>query len=211
MQQKKIDALWVPMALPYESANFRPFTDTETDNYRLVGNYSSDGSAYNIADGGTYNLYVTQGGRLRVRPGVRAASWIGTSGSILSGKRIDRIWYYETLPDAAGTVYSYFLLSVYDYGTSLWQMYYNKVGSTTYTAFTATRSCQSSEAPHWVGISRGKAYVKGFPSAASGEKLGTIIFTGGSGAPTFQWWGLLGPTTPVRMSGWIGKLDAAVS
>lgn len=211
MQQKKIDAVWVPMSLPYESSTFRPFTDTENDNYRLVGTYSTDGNVYNIASGGTYNMYVTQGGRLRVRPGTRAATWIGTGGSILSAKRIDRIWYYETLPDASGNVYSYILMSVFDYGTSLWQMYYNKVGTTTYTAFTATRQCQASEAPHWVGISRGKAYIKGFPSAASGEKLGTIIFTGGSGAPTFQWWGLLGPATAVRMSGWIGKLDATVT
>lgn len=194
------------LALPFEDIDVaRSFTDTDDNDHRLLGDVQTNS--------GSYNCYVTTGSRIDWRP-IFNTSLFGTgAGTIISGKRIDRIWFYETLPDSSGTIYSYFLMSVFNYTTSYWEMYYrpNQGGSMIPTIFTNTRSCNSSTAPHIVGISRGLAYIKGFPHSSTSEKLGSIIFDGSTGTPSYKWWGLLGPSTPARVEGWVGKLDTLIS
>lgn len=194
------------LALPYENITTgRSFTDSDDNDHRLLGVVSSaDGSA---------NVYCTAGNKIARRPVFNTYLMGEVAGTIISGKRIDRMWFYETLPDSSGTVYSYILMSVFNFTSSRWEMYYrpNQGGSLIPTIFTATRSCNDSTAPHLCTFSRGLAYIKGFPHSSTSEKLGTIIFDGSGGTAAYRWWGLLGPTVPARVEGWVGKLDADIT
>lgn len=193
------------LALPYECISVaRSFTDTDDNDHRILGDNSTTGSA---------EMYVTAAGRIARRP-IFNTYLTGTgAGTIISGRRIDRTFYYETLPDSAGVVYSYILISAYNHATSLWELYYrpNQGGSTVPTIFTNTRSCNSSRAAHIFAVSRGLAYIKGFPHSSTGELLGTIIFDGSGGTAAFKPWGVLPPTTPMRVEGWVGKLTAPIT
>lgn len=202
MEGSKLDSIYIPMALPYESSNYRSFTDPEINDLRYTGDAFTAGSSA--------NGYVTPGGQLQIRPEFRAA--VTAAGSILTGRRIDRLWFYETFPTAAtGVTYGYVLISAFYHFGSVWEMYYYPLGGGVPVLFTNIRSINNSAAPHTVAVSRGLAYVKGSPTAASGEKLGGIIFDGSNGTPVFRLWGMLGPTAPVHITGWVGKLTAAVT
>lgn len=146
------------------------------------------------------NMCVTLGGKLIRRPGT-----LNIANTSLS-RRIDRLWLYETL-DTPPRVY--LVASVYNSSTTRWELYYIRLSdiTPTWTLFTSTRDCNNSTRPHEMVVSRGLAYIKGFPSAASSEKLGTIIFDGSASGPRFMLWGLLGPTTPARVKGATTRLD----
>lgn len=195
------------LALPYESIlSGRAIADNDDNDHRLLGDVSS-------SSGGSSEVYVTAGNKIDRRPIFNTYLFGEAAGTLISGKRIDRQWFYETLPDSSGTVYSYILMSVFNFSTSRYEMYYrpNQGGSMIPTIFTATRSCNDSTVPHLCTFSRGLAYIKGFPHSSTGEKLGTIIFDGSTGTPAYRWWGLLGPTVPARVEGWVGKLDTTIS
>ncbi|TXH57852.1 MAG: hypothetical protein E6Q97_03740 [Desulfurellales bacterium] len=195
------------LALPYESiGSGRSITDNDDNDHRLLGVVSSVSS-------GSQEVYVTSGNKIARRPVFNTNLFGEAAGTVISGKRIDRMWFYQTLPSSAGYVYSYILMSVYNFTTGFWEMYYrpNDGGSQIPTIFTDTRSCNSSTIPHICTFSRGLAYIKGFPDSSTSEKLGTIIFDGSGGTPAYKWWGLLGPTVPARIEGWVGKLDTTIS
>lgn len=195
------------LSLPYENISTgRAFADNDDNDHRLLGVVSSTSA-------GSQEIYTTAGNKIDRRP-IFANSLFGSgAGTLISGKRIDRMWFYETLPDNSGVVYSYILMSVFNFTTSRWEMYYrpNQGGSLIPTIFTATRSCNDSTVAHICTFSRGLAYIKGFPHSSTSEKLGTIIFDGSGGTAAFRWWGLMGPTVPARVEGWVGKLDADIT
>lgn len=194
------------LALPYENITTgRAFTDNDDNDHRLLGLVSSTS--------GSSEVYVTAGNAIDRRPVFSTWRFGEGAGTIISGKRIDRIFFYQTLPDSSGTVYGYLLMSVFNYTSSRWEMYYRLVSGVggLPTIFTATRSCNDSTAPHICTVSRGLAYIKGFPHSSTGEKLGTLIFDGSGGTPSYKWWGLMGPTVPARVEGWVGKLDTTIS
>lgn len=196
MDKSQQDSFYVDVALPYESNTYRPFTDANNLDHRLLGSATYDS--------GSQDLVVTPGGRLN-----RRGPFTALSNSVLSGYRIDRQWHYETLPNTDGTVYRYILISALNAATGLYAMFYS-LGSS-FTAFTSIRDINASRVPHILTVLRGKAYIEGFPAAASAEKLGTIIFDGSAGTPTYQPWGLVGPTVSLKMSGWTGFLTADVT
>lgn len=208
MDFRELDSSWISCALPAEDSEYRPFPDSDpTDNsLRFVVERGSNTN-------GSLDIYVTPGGAARSRP-----AFVGFGGGValnlkLSGARIDRVWHYETLPNSSGTVYQYFLMSAYDIAGAVWKMYYNNItgGVLAYTLFPSARDVNASIAPHRVVVSRGLAYVMGFPAGGSSEKFGTVIFDGSNGTPVVRLWGIPGPTTPARMSGWIGRLDASIT
>ncbi len=199
----KQDGIFVNMAAPFENMFYRPFTDTGINDYRYLGTGST-------TDGSSYNWIVTRGGKGRRRPHIKTTVFGATSTSIISGKRIDRLWNYESLPTTTGSTYRYYLASVYNLSSTLWEMYYWDLQSPGWTKFTNTRDCNSSSRAHWVVVHQGLAYVKGFPGSGL-DKLGTIIFDASTGTPAYRWWGALGPTTPVRVTGFVGKLNAAIT
>lgn len=203
--QSKVESQFVDLASPCEKNTYRAYPDSESSDPRYISDFSGDDTNY-----GSYNTYVTPGGRLSTRPPFISSTFFGASaGSVLSNKRIDRLWWYETLPDTSGSVKLFALASVYNFGTNRYEMYYNYLTSPTWTIFTNLRDINNSYAPHLVTFDQGIAYVKGFPN--SSEKLGTISFDGSTGTPVYNWWGVLGPSTGVQMSGWISKLTAAVT
>lgn len=202
MEHSKLDSLFDNFAQPYEYIGVRPFTDAEDNNLRFIGNV--------FASGSSVDCYVTPGGSLARRPPFNTA-WYGSTGAntIISGKRIDYMWEYLTLPTTTGFVYRYLLMSVYNYTTLAWEMYYKDPSTGALTQFTNVRNINDSTAMHRVGFSRGLAYIKGFPSGS--DKLGTIIFDGSTGTPVYRLWGLLGPTTPARITGVTNRLNAALT
>lgn len=204
MQGSKLDSVFTNFAIPFENSEFRPFTDDRDNDVKLVG-----GGLFGTGD--SANGYVTPGGSLSRRPPFTNGGIFGTGAqSVISGKRIDYVWIYETLPSTAGVVYQYLLLTVFNLTTSLWEMYYESITTGgNLTLFTNTRNCNDSTAPHKVVFSRGLAYIKGFPG--SGDKLGTIIFDGSNGSVAYRLWGLLGPTTPARITGVTNKLNGALT
>jgi hypothetical protein len=202
MEGNKLDSVFSNLAIPYESVRYRPFTDAEDNNLRLVGDAFEPGSS---AD-----CYVTPGGSLQKRP-VFSTWWFGQTNQIISGKRIDYVWHYTTLPDANGVVYSYELMSVFNLSTTLWEMYFRPTISGVIQIFSNVRFVNNSTQIHRVGFSRGVAYVKALPTAASAEKLGTIIFDGSGGTVVYKFWGMLGPTIPARITGDTNKLTVAAT
>lgn len=151
------------------------------------------------------NGSVTLGGKLAKRPGN-----LLLANSNIAGKRIDRLWLYETLETPPKV---YIVASMYDIVTGLWQMYYLRMSDTApaWTQFTSLRQINNSTLPHEAIVSRGLMFVKGYPSAASGEKLGTVLFDGSGTAVSFKFWGLLPPTGPMALSGNVTTANGGIS
>jgi len=160
---------------------------------------------------GSSNCFTTDKGTISKRWGTEQYS------GVLSGKQINKIWLYETLPTPAGGVsiqYSYILMSVLDLTVGTYSLYSRKYDAATSTSpalVTALRSSNSSDTPHKITFAKGLAYVKSFPKASSGEKYGTIILDGTSGSIVVRPWGIPGPTVPARISGETIRLTAAVT
>ena len=151
------------------------------------------------------NSYVTRGGKLAKRPGTVNLD----TNNTIAGGRIDRLWNYETL-EASPSV---FLVASVFTGT-YWELRYKKMESTTVNAWatpTAYRDCNLSTRPHELCVSRGLAYIKGFPRSASSEKLGTIILDGTGGTMTVKPWGILGPDTPAAVTGAMTTLAGGIT
>jgi hypothetical protein len=153
---------------------------------------------------GGYDNYVTFGGSSCKRPGTLTIS-----------PRSDeticyRLWVYRTMESATQT---YLIGSFLDTGTGLYYLEYCNLTSapTTWTSLGSYRSIDVSALPHEGVQARGKFYIKAFPGASTGEKLGTVIFDGTGGTVTVRPWGALGPTTAARIVGVVGKLTAAMT
>lgn len=151
------------------------------------------------------NYTLTEKRSLRTRYG-----FSNKIASTISNVIIKKIWVYETFSPASTDIYSYFIASAEDTGTGYYGLYWVLAGSPTWAAATALRSCNTSTRPHIMTFSRGLAYVKSFPHTSTSEKLGTVILDGRTGAIQTKPWGLLGPETPVRLSGAVTKLTANV-
>ncbi len=151
------------------------------------------------------NAIVTLGGKLCKRPGN-----LLLTGSVITDKRSDRLWIYETLESPPKV---FIVSSMYDAPTTSWSMYYIRMSDTApaWTQFSNLREINNSTRPHEAVVSRGLFYCKGYPSAASGEKLGTVIFDGSGSAPTFKFWGILPPDTPAALVGAVTTLNSDVS
>lgn len=160
---------------------------------------------------GSNNCFITDKGTISKRWGTTQYT------GVLSGKAVNKIWLYETLPIPAGgtsTQYTYILMSVLDNTLGTYSLYYKKYSdsnSTAPTLVSALRASNSSNKPHKITFSKGLAYVKGFPKSSSSEKYGTIILDGSSGSIVVRPWGIPGPTVPARISGETIRLTAAVT
>lgn len=150
------------------------------------------------------NCYISYGGTMQRRPGT-----VLITNTTLN-KRIDRLWTVETLESPPKI---YLLCSAFDSGAGTWGVYYNRLdgGSPGWTALSNLRHINDSTRAHEAVVSRGKLYIKGYPSAGSGEKLGTVIFDGsGSGISVYAW-GLLGPQVPARITGTLHHISGAIN
>lgn len=151
------------------------------------------------------NSYITYGGKISKRPGTLAL----TNGAF--NKRIDRVWFYETLDNP---VVIYVVASAYDSGTAKWGLHYIRLDTgspPTWTSLGSYRDINASTRPHQAVTSRGLLYVKGYPASGSSEKLGTVIVDGTAGSVSVKPWGMLGPTTPARISGILKSLSATIT
>ena len=148
------------------------------------------------------NSYVTVGGKLVKRPGTLEVL------NTVSTNRIARLWRYETLENPPKV---FILASVFNPATSRYQMMYVRLdaGSPAWTSFGTLRNIDVSTSPHVLTIFRGKAYVKGFPTA--GDKLGSVVFDGSGASPTVRPWGLIGPTVPAALVGAVNRLNGAIN
>lgn len=144
------------------------------------------------------NMLSTVGGKLIKRPGCTAIA------STTLNYRIDRLVVYETL-DSPQRVY---LLASAFTGT-YWEMFYIRLGVTTWTSLGSLRSLNQSTKPHEITTARGYAYIKGFPGGT--EKYGSAIFNGASGAVYTTLWGLEKPTVAARLSGSVETLLSGIS
>lgn len=182
MNNRALDSLqWSSLDFPYNRMG-RPLSEEP----RLV-----DGR----------NSYVTYGGTIAKRPGTLK---ITNTDSAL---KCDRLWVYETLesPQKIFLVGSFF-----NVGTGYWELYYANLDTpTAWTIMPELRQSNHSTSAHEASVSRGKLYIKSYPTALSGEKLGSIIFDGTT--ITVTYWGLLGPQTPVQMTETIHRLTAALT
>lgn len=151
------------------------------------------------------NAYVSLGGKLCKRPGS-----LLVQDTVITGKRIDRLWIYETLESPPKV---YVVASMYDTTLLVWQMYYIRLDAVVpvWTQFTSLRQIDASTRPHEAVVSKGLLYVKGYPSSGSGEKLGTVIMDGTGGTVTIKLWGLLPPTVPMAIVGAVTKTTASIS
>ena len=149
------------------------------------------------------NSYVTLGGKLAKRPGTIPVD----ADSTVAG-RIDRLWQYTTLETPANV---YLIASVFN-GT-VWRLYWKQMTSPVqpWTLATSYRDCNASTRPHELAISRGRAYVKGYPSSVSSEKLGTVVLNGEGGTITVEPWGILGPQVPAVLKGGSALLTADIN
>jgi hypothetical protein len=154
---------------------------------------------------GGYNSYITPGGKLQKRPGTIQLD--STITSTLTG-RVDRYWLVETLDPSP---YIYIVASVFQSGS--WNLQYIRydAASPAWTSLGNMRQINASTAPHEGCVSRGVLYLKGYPTALSGEVLGSVLFDGTGGTPIVRYWGLLGPTTPAAIQGAITTLAAAIT
>lgn len=136
------------------------------------------------------NMMVTSKGKLIKRPGTLQ---VASSGLDF---RVDRCVICESL-DTPSLIY----LIASAYNGSTWTAYYMRLdaGSPAWTSFGSLRNVDASTRPHEIAISRGMAYVKGFPGP-SDDKLGTVIFNPNAGSPYVTFWGLLGPSAPAALS-----------
>ena len=173
----------VPLNLPYNTA-LNPLDDERA-----------------IVDG--HNTYVTPGGVLRKRPGLKPVP----DSSIDSNLRCDRLWAYETMGPEPKV---YILGSFYHAQSSSWRMYYWRPDGQGWRPMPSLRDVNNSSRPHEVAISRGLAFIKSFPKPSSSERLGTIVFDGSATPPSAHLWGLFGPDGPMRISGLVTKLDSDI-
>lgn len=149
------------------------------------------------------NIAVTRGGKIIKRPGTIQLD----AYSELDG-RVDRLWTYETIESPPNV---YIVASVFT-GT-YWELRYKHM-STPATAWqtpTSYRDCNASTLPHTLATSRGLAYIKGFPTSVSSEKLGTVILDGTGGTIAVRPWGILGPQTPAFVNGAVTRITVAMS
>ena len=153
---------------------------------------------------GGYDNYVTLGGASVKRPGTLTVS------PRPDQTRADRLWVYRTMED---TPITYFIASVLDSVTGLYYLEYCNVTTdpTTWVSLGSYRAINASVTPHEGVAARGRFYIKAFPGASTGEKLGSVIFDGTGGVVTVRPWGILGPTTAVRLNATVGKLTAALT
>lgn len=154
------------------------------------------------------NSWATFGGTLKKRLGTLFLGYTPAPNTFIqfSNLRPDRVLLYETLDSPA---LIYLIMSVKNTSGSTWAMYYMNLDvNNSLTSMGSLRQLNASTAPHVFTVSRGKVYIKGFPSAASGETLGTCIFDGTAGANTVTIWGVLGPTVPAHMSNQFAVGDA---
>lgn len=137
------------------------------------------------------NTWVKWGGSIAKRPGT-----VGITGSGFN-LRIDRLWLYQTI-EASPKIY---ILASAFAGT-YWEMYYLRLDATSpaWTKFTDIRNVNYSTAPHECVIARGYAYIKSLPHPTASEKLGSMRFDGTGGTVTYDYWGILGPDTPVSLT-----------
>jgi hypothetical protein len=148
-----------------------------------------------IVDG--HNMLATPGGKLIKRPG-----WSAIANST-SSARADRLVLYKTLET---TPKVYVLASFYNGST--WSVQYWREGAAGWVSIPNLRNVNTSERPHEIIVSRGLAFIKGFPGS-SGDKYGTVIFDGRDATTTY--WGLVPPTTAARLSGLYSTLTAGIS
>ena len=149
------------------------------------------------------NSYVTRGGKLAKRPGT-----LNLDGDNEISGRVDRLWTYETL-ESPPNVYT--VASVFT-GT-YWELWYKPMVSPAqpWAAVPSLRDCNLSTRAHELCVSRGLAYAKGYPAAASSEKLGTVVLDGEGGTISTKPWGLLGPQTPAVLKGGSALITAYVN
>jgi len=140
------------------------------------------------------NTYITTGGKLSRRLGTEALA-----SPILNGYRIDKMWDYETLDNPPNV---YIVASVFNVTSGFWEIWYQQQTNTPipFQQAGTYRDMNLSVQPHVGTQSRGFLYIKSFPSNASAEKLGTVIFNGTGGTVVIQPWGLLGPTVPAALA-----------
>jgi len=154
------------------------------------------------------NMTLTEKKSLRTRFGFSTLM-----GSTIAGAQVRKFWVYETFSPASTTIHSYLIAAAEDQVTNLYGLYWLYAGSPFWAAVTSFRGCNSSTRIPLIVFSRGLAYVKTFPDAATvpSEKLGTVILDGTSGTLLTKPWGLLGPEDPVVLSGEVTKLTADVN
>ena len=151
------------------------------------------------------NAAITLGGKLVKRPGT-----VALTTPALAGLRVDRLWVYET-QDTPPKIY--LIASCYNPLSGTWEVWFQERTSSTPAAWaqiTSLRSINSSTRAHEGTASRGRFYIKGYPSAGSGEKLGTVVFDGSPATPTVHPWGLLGPQTPAKITGAVTSLNGEI-
>lgn len=149
------------------------------------------------------NTYVTTGGKLTKRFGT-----LPLDNSTSTSGRIDRMITYETMGE---NPYLYLVASVYE--SSVWKLIYKPLTTvpSPWAAVPDYRDCNLSTRPHEMAISGGLVYVKGFPDAASSEKLGSVVLDGSTGTIVTKPWGILGPQTPARVNSAITTLTTVLT
>lgn len=174
MDNRQLDSAELrSLALPYDR-----LTPELSPNVRLVG-----GS----------NMFLTNFGKLAKRPG--SAQLGAFAVSSLPGT-IDHFIHYETL-DSPPKIW--LVASVLRADNGLYDVWAVRLdGSGTPASLGTLRNLNASTRPHEFVVSRGICYIKGYP-AATGDKLGTVVFNGSTNTTTF--WGLLGPQTPATLVG----------
>lgn len=151
------------------------------------------------------NTYVTLGGKLCKRLGNTLLN-----GTNITGKRIDRLWIYETSETPPKV---FICASMYDLAMLDWQMYYINMDdvSPTWTQFSNLRAVNQSSRAHEAISSRGLFYVKSYPPSSTGELLGTVLLDGSGVTPTVKPWGLLSPTIPAALAGAVANLTTDIT
>jgi hypothetical protein len=187
---------FIPPIIPYDTRLSAP---DDTLRQPITGaSYSS-----------TKNAYITASGSLAKRPALVSAG----ANAIANGK-IMKQWFYETLPDSAGTIYKYHFVCVYFPATAYYDLYYLNVTSGfsgSYAQVSTTRDLDKSKRVHELVVFNGKVYAKSFTDGTS-NTLGTVIIDGSSGSLVIRPWGLTAPTRPVRISfKGITKLNGAMT
>jgi len=150
------------------------------------------------------NMWLTDKKTLRTRPGFSLKQ-----ADTIVGKRVRKIWAYETFSPASTTVLSYLICAAQDVVTDLYSLYWMPAGGVTWNLVNSLRGCNSGQRCPMLTISRGLAYVKTFPGSLV-DVLGTIVLDGTSGSIYTKPWGLLGPENPAQISGVISHLTADI-
>lgn len=153
---------------------------------------------------GGYDNYVTFGGASVKRPGTLTLSPRSNQSLCY------RLWVYRTMEAEPLT---YLVGSFLNPATSLYYLEYCNLSSApgTWISMGSYRSIDLSTVPHEAVPARGRLYIKAYPGASTGEKLGSVIFDGSSGIVTVYPWGAVGPQTAARLNAVVGKLTAAMT